>query len=79
MPPEASEIWELVATLPQRQRQVVVLRHVGNLKELEIAEALDISRSTVSTTLRDAHGRLGALLDDVPKEDLKVTKEIADV
>lgn len=79
MPLEASEIWELVATLPERQRQVVVLRHVGNLKELEIAEALDISRSTVSTTLRDAHGRLGVLLDDVPKEDLKVTKEIADV
>jgi RNA polymerase sigma-70 factor (ECF subfamily) len=79
MPADASEIWGLVATLPERQRQVVVLRHVGDLKEMEIAEVLRISRSTVSTTLRDAHHRLGALLDDAPGTNLDGTKEIADV
>lgn len=79
VPPEASEIWQLVATLAERQRQVVVLRHVGNLKEVEIAEALHISRSTVSTTLRDAHRRMDSLLNDAPNEDLTTTKEIADV
>jgi RNA polymerase sigma factor (sigma-70 family) len=79
MPPEASEIWELVADLPERQRQVIVLRHVGNLKEVDIAEILQISRSTVSTTLRDAHTKLSALLDDRPEENFDETKEIADV
>lgn len=79
MPPEASEVWQLVATLAERQRQVVVLRHVGNLKEMEIAETLHISRSTVSSTLRDAHRRMGSLLNDSPNEDLTETKEIADV
>jgi DNA-directed RNA polymerase specialized sigma24 family protein len=64
VPAPAGEVWDLVAALPERQRQVVVLRHVADLKEPEIASVLNISRSTVSTTLRDAHRRLGSLLDD---------------
>lgn len=64
VPAPAGEVWSLVATLPERQRQVVVLRHVADAKEPEIARMLNISRSTVSTTLRDAHRRLGSLLDD---------------
>lgn len=63
VPTAAGEIWALVAELPPRQRQVVVLRHIADLKESEIAGSLGISRSTVSTTLRDAHSRLGRLLD----------------
>jgi DNA-directed RNA polymerase specialized sigma24 family protein len=47
----------------------VVLRHIGDLREAEIADALGISRSTVSSTLRDAHRRLGDLLDDDTKEE----------
>lgn len=66
MPEAALEIWGLVGDLPARQRQVVVLRHVGDLKEAEIANLLKISRSTVSTSLRDAHRRLGALLGPAP-------------
>ena len=58
VPAPASGVWGLVAELPERQRQVVVLRHVADLKEAEIASVLGISRSTVSTTLRDAHKRL---------------------
>ena len=64
VPAPAGEVWDLVAALPERQRQVVVLRHVADLKEAQIASVLNISRSTVSTTLRDAHQRLGSLLDD---------------
>ncbi len=66
VPETAVEIWSLVAALPARQRQVVVLRHVADLKEAEIAGLLRISRSTVSTTLRDAHKHLGHLLDPGP-------------
>lgn len=69
VPAPAGEVWSLVAGLPQRQREVVVLRHIGDLREAEIADALGISRSTVSSTLRDAHRRLGDLLDDDTKEE----------
>lgn len=77
LPTEASDIWEVVGRLPDRQRQVVVLRHVGDLTEAEIANALHISRSTVSTTLRDAHSRLRTLIS-FPTPRLTDSKEIAD-
>lgn len=64
VPAPANEIWLLVAGLPRRQREVVVLRHVADLREAEIADVLGISRSTVSSTLADAHARLGHLLDE---------------
>jgi RNA polymerase sigma factor (sigma-70 family) len=67
VPAPADEIWVLVAGLPIRQREVVVLRHVGDLREVDIAQVLGISRSTVSSTLADAHARLGQLLDDPPE------------
>ena len=64
MPAPAGEAWLLVAELPRRQRQVVVLRHVADLPEAEIARVLGISRSTVSSTLADAHRALGRRLHD---------------
>jgi RNA polymerase sigma-70 factor, ECF subfamily len=75
VPAAAGEIWALVAELPLRQRQVVVLRHIADLREAEIAESLGISRSTVSTTLRDAHTRLGHLLDPAPELGTSNDKE----
>lgn len=69
MPAPAGEIWSLVSCLPRRQREVVALRHVGDLREADIAAALGISRSTVSSTLADAHRRLGHLLDDEPESE----------
>lgn len=65
VPAPAGETWQLVSGLSPRQREVVVLRHVADLREAEIAEVLGISRSTVSSTLADAHARLGHLLDEV--------------
>jgi RNA polymerase sigma-70 factor (ECF subfamily) len=65
----AGEVWQVVSALPPRQREVVVLRHIADLREAEIAEMLSISRSTVSSTLSDAHERLGHLLDDPPNEE----------
>jgi RNA polymerase sigma-70 factor (ECF subfamily) len=64
LPAPAGEIWELVASLPQRQRQVVMLRYVAELLEGEIAATLGISRGTVSSTLHDARQHLGTLLND---------------
>jgi RNA polymerase sigma-70 factor (ECF subfamily) len=64
LPAPAGEIWELVESLPQRQRQIVMLRYVAELPEREIAAALGISRGTVSSTLHDARRHLGQLLND---------------
>jgi RNA polymerase sigma factor (sigma-70 family) len=61
------DLWSAVRDLSERQRTVVALRYVVDLKERDIAEVLGISRSTVSTTLRDAHTRLANVLSpDVP-------------
>jgi RNA polymerase sigma-70 factor (ECF subfamily) len=54
----AGEMWELVAGLPSRQRQAVVLRHIGQLREREIAETMGITRGAVSSTLRAAYASL---------------------
>jgi RNA polymerase sigma factor (sigma-70 family) len=43
--------WALEA-LPRRQREVVVLRHILGLSEVEVAMALEISHGTVKTHLR---------------------------
>jgi RNA polymerase sigma-70 factor (ECF subfamily) len=69
VPAPAGEIWQIVSGLPPRQREVVVLRHIGDLSEAEIAQVLGISRSTVSSTLSDAHDRLGNLLDGDPTSE----------
>jgi RNA polymerase sigma-70 factor, ECF subfamily len=69
VPAPAGEVWQVVSGLPPRQREVVVLRHIGDLREAEIAQVLGISRSTVSSTLSDAHDRLGHLLDDEPPNE----------
>lgn len=39
-----------VETLPERQREVLVLRYWSNLSEAEIADAMGISRGTVKST-----------------------------
>lgn len=64
VPGPAGEAWDVVRELPPRQRTVVVLRHVAGLTQVEIADALGLSRSTVASTLDDAHRRLGRLLAD---------------
>ena len=69
VPAPAGEVWQVVSALPPRQREVVVLRHIADLREVEIAQVLGISRSTVSSTLSDAHNRLGHLLDDEPQNE----------
>jgi RNA polymerase sigma-70 factor (ECF subfamily) len=69
VPAPAGEAWALVRGLPRRQRTVVVLRYVADLTQAQIAEVMGISRSTVASTLVDAHRRLGRLLADEDHDD----------
>jgi RNA polymerase sigma factor (sigma-70 family) len=64
VPAPAGEAWAAVADLPPRQRTAVVLRFVADLTEAQIAQAMGISRSTVSSTLADATRSLGHALAD---------------
>lgn len=57
------ELMQWVSPLPLRMRQVVLLRHVADLTEPAIASVLDITRGTVSSTLRDAYTRLAATIE----------------
>lgn len=59
------ELWQLVRALPARQRTAIVLRHVADLTEPEIGEAMGISRGGVSSTLRAAHASLRRQLAEV--------------
>ncbi len=62
--PPAGELWAIVADLPPRQRQAVVLRHVGQLREAEVGAVMGISRGAVSSTLRAAYQSLRIALTD---------------
>ena len=58
----AGEVWDLVRSLPLRQRTAVVLRYIADLSELDIAEAMGVTRGTVASTLSDARRVLGDAL-----------------
>lgn len=62
VPPPGGETWLLVRDLPIRQRTAVVLRHVAGLTEHEVAAAMGVTRSTVSSSLASAYKRLGSQL-----------------
>ncbi len=76
LPGPAGEAFDAVRDLPDRLRRIVLLRYVADLPQAEIAEALGLSRSSVSTALTEAHRRLRDVLGeqiphplDTPTED----------
>jgi RNA polymerase sigma factor (sigma-70 family) len=65
LPPESGfEIWDLVRTLPPRERTAVVLRYAADLREVDVAEAMGISAGAVAKTLNVARSRLGLALEE---------------
>lgn len=59
---EHDAVWQAIQQLPDRQRQVVVLRYYEDLSEAATADALGISTGTVKSSLSRGLGRLEALL-----------------
>ena len=62
---EAGAAAAALATLPERQRLALFLRYYADLDYAGIAEALGISRGTVSATLHAAHSNLQTKLKEV--------------
>jgi RNA polymerase sigma-70 factor (sigma-E family) len=58
-------VWRFVATLPPRQRAVIVLRYYEQLTEAETADVLDISVGTVKS---QASRALVSLRTHLPEE-----------
>jgi RNA polymerase sigma factor (sigma-70 family) len=52
------EVRAVVASLPERARAVLFLRHYADLDYRQIAEALGIERGTVAATLHHAHSKV---------------------
>lgn len=56
-------VWEVVATLPEKCREVFTLSKIDGLKNREIAEKLIISEKTVKRHISIALSRLRERLD----------------
>jgi RNA polymerase sigma-70 factor (ECF subfamily) len=62
---DADTVRAALAGLPERQRLALFLRYYADLDYAGIAEALSISRGTVSATLHAAHSTLQTQLKEV--------------
>jgi RNA polymerase sigma-70 factor (ECF subfamily) len=60
----AADIRSAIATLPPRQRTVVVMTYFGGLSTAEIANGLGIAQGTVKATLHQARQGLAHLLTE---------------
>jgi RNA polymerase sigma-70 factor (sigma-E family) len=60
---EHAEVVAALRRLPQRQREVLVLRYWSDLSEVQIAEALGISTGTVKSTASRGMAALAGLLE----------------
>ena len=59
----ADEMWDALATLPERQRTAIVLRYWADLPDAEIAEVLGCRPATVRTTLHRGIAALREVVD----------------
>ncbi len=63
------ELWSRVARLPERQRDAVVLRYVGDLDHRSVAAALGTTPGMSRRLVSDALATLRADLPDLPDLD----------
>jgi RNA polymerase sigma-70 factor (sigma-E family) len=64
-----SAVLDALARLPDRQREVLVLRHYLDLSEAEIADALGIARGSVKSHASRGAAALRELLADLWKDE----------
>jgi RNA polymerase sigma-70 factor (sigma-E family) len=69
---ERDAMWAVLATLPPRQRAVLVLRYYEDLSEAEIARVLDISAGTVKSQAAKALATLRASM--APRDRQEATR-----
>ncbi|KQV73987.1 hypothetical protein ASC61_02615 [Aeromicrobium sp. Root344] len=75
---EHREVIEALGTLPQRQREVLVLRHWSSLSEAEVAETLGISRGTVKSSSSRGLAALRSALATRPDRPSPATPDSRD-
>jgi RNA polymerase sigma-70 factor (sigma-E family) len=61
-PPHDAELWRLLATLPARQRAVLVLRYYEDMSEQQIAQILGCAPGTVKSQASKGLSKLRAAL-----------------
>lgn len=76
-PCERDELWQLVKTLPPRQKAVVVLRFYEDLSEAQTAELLDCSIGTVKSQTSRALAKLRTRLGENEDPTYGITEEVA--
>ncbi len=64
---EGAAVRAALAALPERQRLALFLRYYADLDYAGIAEALGVSRGTVSATLHAAHSNMQTQLTEVDR------------
>ena len=64
---EWPEIRAAIASLPERQRTILFLRHYADLDYDQIGAVLGIARGTVAATLNTAHTKLRTVLGKVKR------------
>lgn len=67
-------IWDQVARLPELYAQIIIMRYAADLKQAEIAQALDIPVGTVKSRLHNALGKLRMIFQERDGEADEVSR-----